>query len=270
MNTYKKSFILSIAILLTISIFIAQDNTNSTDSSNYNKQEGDIFIEMMDKKLYSNGPVLDNLEIIFQSKLDQFKSSGYFPQIYGSSLQATYYGLYILNALDELDMLDISKVVEYIMSNYNTSSHTFMDSYAYRYLDTDFNQRYYPYTSILEVNCYAILSLALLTRLDEINPQYSADFIHSCYNPKTSGFIGQPYSPSLHPNFRISAMDNTYYAIIALDVLGDDWSAYSSEQAELIAYIKGLQSEHPWEWYYGGFHNDNDTQWFHNSLQSSF
>jgi len=260
MNTLKRSFVFVILLLITISIFIAQDNANSTDSSDYNKQDDGTVIEGIDNVLYPSGPVHNNLKTSFQSKLDQFNSSGYFSQIYESSLQATYYGLYILNALDELEIINTFKVVEYIMSNYNTSSHTFMDSYAYRYLDTDFSQRFYPYSSILEVNCYAILSLAILGRLDEINPQYSADFIHSCYNPETSGFIGQPYSPSLHPNFRISAMDNTYYAIIALDVLGDDWSAYSSEQVELIAYIKGLQSEHPWEWYFGGFHNDNDTQ----------
>ena len=43
------------------------------------------------------------------------------------------------------NMVNASKVVEYIMSNYNTSSHTFMDSYAYRYLDTDFIQKFYHY-----------------------------------------------------------------------------------------------------------------------------
>ena len=89
----------------------------------------------------------------------------------------------------ELDTINQTAIIDYIMAQYDENSGLFMDKYAYRYLDTDFSQTYYPYTSVLEVNCYAILSLAVLDRLDLINSQDFVNFVWSCYNPSGSGFI---------------------------------------------------------------------------------
>jgi len=146
------------------------------------------------------------------------------------------------------------------MSTYNSSTHLFMDKYAYRYLDTDFTQdsHYRPLTSILEVNCYAILSLELFNALDLIDIDASIDFIWSCYNPTTSGFIGQPYSPSLEYYAKISTMDNTYYAIKNLDVLMDNWVGYTQERNDLIQSINSLQITDDGNPEFGGFLNDNE------------
>lgn len=203
----------------------------------------------------------NNINSIFAEKINDYATFGFFPQIYESSLQATYYGLYALEAIGKRDQVNETQITDYIMSNYNSSTHLFMDKYAYRYLDTNFTQlsHYYPLTSILEVNCYAILSLGLFNALDLIDIDASIDFIWSCYNPITSGFIGQAYNPSLEYYAKISTMDNTYYGIKTLDVLMDDWVGYTQERNDLIHYINLLQITNDKNPEFGGFMNDNET-----------
>ena len=195
------------------------------------------------------------IEEIFTQNLAKYSSMGYFPQLYEPSLQATYYALYILEALGNLDQINQSSITDYIMSHYDSYSHIFLDKYSYRYLDTDFSQGYYALTSILEVNCYALLSLDILGQLGIIDTQDSIDFIWSCYNPEGSenGFIGQPYSPNLIEEFKIATMDNTFFAVRTLDLLIDDWSSYNDEKTSIVQYITSLQLLN------GGFLNDNDT-----------
>jgi len=53
-------------------------------------------------------------------------------------------------------------------------------------------------------------------------------------------------------------MDNTYFATITIDVLGN-WADYPSERTAIINYINSLQSNNPFEWYFGGFENDNES-----------
>jgi len=202
---------------------------------------------------------LDNIESVFSAKLNNYSDLGYFPQIYESSLQATYYALNILNATEKLGEINQTKIVNYIMTHYNSSSHIFMDKYAYRYLDTDISKVYYPLSSVLEVNCYAVLSLDILGQLDLIEIQDSIDFIWSCYNPATSGFIGQPYDSSLPDFFKTSTMDNTYFAIATLDLLMTVWTGHSTERNALVQYINGLQSANSFHGKFGGFSNDEDS-----------
>ena len=217
------------------------------------------------------------IQEIFAQKLIQYSSLGHFPQIYEPSLQATYYVLYILEAIGKLNEINQTAMINFIKSHYDENSGTFMDNYAYRYLDTDFSQSYYPYTTVLEVNCYAILSLDILSRLDLIDSRKSRDFILSCFNPEGSenGFIGQPYDPQLLREFKIATMDNTYFAIKTLDLLINDWNGYNYERTRLINYINSLQSLNTLEWYFGGFYNDNDTNFdslgpFEYNLLSSY
>ena len=91
--------------------------------------------------------------------------------------------------------------------------------------------------------------------MDLIDIPDAKNFIRDCYNPDTSGFIGQPYSPSLHPSFKLSTLDNTYYVIISLEALGDDWSGHGSELLDVVYYIKSLQITDASP-FYGGFLND--------------
>jgi prenyltransferase beta subunit len=205
----------------------------------------------------------NNINSIFDDKINDFSIYGFFPQIYEASLQAMYYGLYILDSIGKLEIVNKTQMVKCIMSTYNEESNVFIDSYALRYLDTDFTEStVYPLTSLLEVNCYAILSLDLLNSLDLIDIGKSIDFIKSCYNPITSGFIGQPFSYDLEYYAKISSMDNTYYALKALDLLMDTWVGYTQQRDEIVQYINNLQETNNSSWEFGGFANDNESFYF--------
>ena len=195
---------------------------------------------------------------IMDSKLEAFSTLGYFPQTYLPSLQATYYALDSLQRIGRLNQINTSKLVDFIMSNFDEELNIFMDDYSRRYLDINISKTYYPLTSVLEVNCYAILSLDILNSLSLINTQDSINFIWSCYNPETSGFMGQEYNYFLPSSFKRSTLDNTYYAILTLDLLMDDWDDFQAEINELIQFINLLQSTDTFLWYFGGFYNDMD------------
>jgi len=252
-------FLAYLTVFISINLLII-DQALLNDRLTYNLNLHEHMQKDITNKLTENliiSSTKSNYEIItdtFTHKLSQYSSLGYFPQIYESSLQATYYALYILETLDALDQINETAITSYIISHYDNISQIFMDEYAYRYIDTDFSQCYYPYTSVLEVNCYAILSLNLLGQLDLINGEESVDFIWRCFNPEGSenGFIGQPYVSSLLNEFKIATMDNTYYALRTLALLMDDWSGYNNEITKIIQYINGLQSLN------GGFNNDNN------------
>ncbi len=206
-------------------------------------------------------PSTNNFDIvpeILNSKLDDYNSLGYFLQIYQPSLQATYYALSILEEVGRLSDINQTRILNYIMSCYNQSSFTFTDDYSQRYLNMNISKTYYPYSSLLEVNCYAILSLEILNSLILIDIQKSIDFIWDCYQPTTSGFIGKPYNSNLPDYFKVSTMDNTYFAIVILDLLMNDWNNHITEKNELIQYIQYLQSTNVFYWYFGGFENDID------------
>ena len=93
------------------------------------------------------------IDSIFAQKQTEHSMVGYYPQIYEPSLQATYYGLSILDMLGQLNLIDPSEITSYIMSFYDKNSHLFYDDYIFRYLDM--TNYYYPLSSFLEINCYA-------------------------------------------------------------------------------------------------------------------
>ena len=256
----------AIIILFVFAFIVCFSQMNMEGKGNY-------LLDGLDSPSSAN---FDTISSIFDDKLDSYNDSAFFPQIYESSLQANYYGLYILDSIGNLDSVDKPQHIQYIMSYYNSSSDLFMDKYAYRYLDTDFSHSYYPLSSVLEVNCYAILSLSLLDALYLINISKTIDFLWSCYNPITSGFIGQPYDSNLEETFKISTMDNTYFAIITLDLLMGSWADYTTQKSELIQYINSLQYSGVIGWKLGGFRNDNSgsfdslTILFEPNLLSSF
>ncbi|MFW9988855.1 MAG: hypothetical protein ACFFC3_09390, partial [Candidatus Odinarchaeota archaeon] len=200
----------------------------------------------------------DNVEDILDSKVNNYSSIGYFPQLYQPSLQATYYALYILEQIGRLTEINQADIIDFIMSCYDSISQRFIDDYARRYLDIDIYKTYYPYTSLLEVNCYAILSLDILESLDLIDIQESIDFIWSCYQQVSSGFIGQPYDYWLEDHFKIATADNTYFAVSTLDLLMNNWNGYSQEKNDIIEFLESLQSTNSFYWYFGGFENDED------------
>lgn len=213
----------------------------------------------------SNGEILQE---IFSQKIRQYQDDGYYTQMFDSSIQATYYGLYILDAIGKLEDINGTEVLNHIMSYYDGDMNLFMDKYAYRYLDTDFNQVYYPLNTQLEVNCYGIMSLDLLNSLNLIDTSKMISYIWDCYDTDTSGFIGQKYEQTLEEGFKISTMDNTFFAVYALDLLMDDWTLYTAERDQIIQYVNELQISQGAGWMVGGFLNDLNS--FFDSLSPLF
>ena len=218
-------------------------------------------ITSLDQKLYdSSEEIYDTIDSVFTSKNEDYSTYGFYPQLYEPSLQATYYGLYVLDVVGKLEQINETQIINYIMSTYNTEAHIFMDAYSYRYLDYDFtNWVLYPLTSLLQIHCYAILSLELLNSLALIDVEESKDFIWSCYNNFTSGFIGQPYHSSLEYYAQIATADNT---VQALDMLMGNWAGHTQERDDLISYINSLQISNSLNWDFGGFTNDNESFFF--------
>jgi hypothetical protein len=263
MNSMKKYlFCSSIILLVYCSFFAGTAFSNETINDPVLVQEQledtQIFFNLEPKTSSLNN--YETIESVFAQKLTDYSQLGYFPQYYEPSLQATYYALYILEALGKLEQIDQGHVLDYIMAHYNEETQIFMDKYSYRYLDTIFPNLYSPYTSVLQINCYAILSLDILNRLYMIDIQDSIDLIWSCFNPEgtENGFIGQPYDPTLSYGFKTATMDNCFFAITTLDLLLSDWSGYSSELASLISFVNGLQEDNSINDNLGGFYNERD------------
>lgn len=208
-----------------------------------------------------NGSALMAPEIvtnILSDKLTEFGLKGYFTQIYEPSLQATYYALYILDAIGRLHEIDTMQITAFIMSYYNRDENRFIDAYAQRFLDTNHSQYkefYYPFSSFLEINCYAILALDLLNNIHLVNSVSLLNFIWSCYNSETSGFVGYPYNQSNPDLLKLSTLDNTYYAIRVIDLF-DDWDSYPLRVTALQQHLLGLQSQGIDPSQLGGFFND--------------
>ena len=260
-NKYISYSCIAVLVFSTIYIGVVFSNTINSDSIFIQEQLEDRRNDFdLEPKASSTKNNYELIESIFTQKLADYTQLGYFPQYYEPSLQATYYALYILEAVGELDQINQTSILDYILSHYNEETHTFMDKYAYRYLDSIFPYLYYPYTSVLQVNCYALLSLNILGNLSMIGRQDSINFIWSCLNPEgtENGFIGQPYSTSLSNGFRTATMDNSFYAITTLDLLMDDWDGYGAERSKIVNFINGLQEDSSSSANFGGFYNDHN------------
>jgi len=202
----------------------------------------------------SDASNLEILQSVFDAKNADYATYGYYPQIYSGSLQATYYVLYVLDAIGELGDIDQQAIIDYIMSFYNSSSHIFSDENSDRYFASKIPGRYLPLSTLLQVNCYAVLSLDILNSISSINIADMITFIWDCYHPNLHGFIGQPYDTSLEEGFKVPTADNTYYGVITLDTLGVDWNLRSQERSDITSYIDGLQCLGSST----GFYNDNE------------
>ncbi|MBY9013161.1 MAG: hypothetical protein KGD70_12370 [Candidatus Lokiarchaeota archaeon] len=247
MQKRKKVILFGVISIVLLSCFMALSNKS---------------IAIPGSELYSSiespkSSAKTNFEIInsmFDSKNSAYGSNGYYPQIYSSSLQATYYALSILDAIERVDEIDQQWAIDYILSFYNSSSHQFLDENALRYLASEIPRRYLSLSTLLEVNCYAVLSLAMLNSLNQIDITEIINFIWDCYHPYLHGFIGQPYDSSLDEGFKIPTADITYYAVITLDLLGIDWNQYSQERIDIVSFVENLQCLG----YDTGFYNDNE------------
>jgi len=248
MHIRKFIFLLVILTGFVIGFLCTPDNTSKQLDSNQeitNFEKGLKYPESIPK--IAAGENFQMIEDVFSEKLNEYSANGEFNQIYEPSLQATYYALYILNAIDKLDDINKSAVGDYIMSHYDPVTHSFMDRYTLRYLDTDVT--FYPLTTLLETSCYAILSLSLLDQLTRIDSPDAISFILSCSDPTTKAFIGQPYTTCPSGILKVPTMDNTYYAVLTLETLGVDLGTMENDITDFIDTLQYTD---------GGFLNDED------------
>ena len=235
MKWKKTRVLVSIVLIVVLAYF-------STISITSVATPGERQNENFDLLATSDTSNLEILEAVFDAKNADFATYGYYSQIYSGSLQATYYALYILDAIGKLGGIDQQAAIDYVMSFYDTSSHIFSDENSDRYLASKIPGRYYPLSTLLEVNCYAVLSLDILNSINSIDIADMVTYIWGCYHPYLHGFVGQPYDSSLEEGFKVPTADNTYYAVITLDTLGFDWNSQPQERGDIALYIDGLQS----------------------------
>ena len=254
MKSKKFLIVSSVIIFVITSMVFPHKICSSFTLASENFRDGDE--ENPELSSLGNNDIINS---IFDARKSNYSNVGYFPQIYEPSLQATYYALYVLDVIGKLNYINQTEIINYIMSHYEISSNRFMDTLSYRYLDTDFSKTFFPLNSILEVNCYAILALNILNNTYLIDTEEMIDFIWDCYNPETSGFIGQPYTAELEDGFRVSTGDNTFFAIFTLNLLMDNWVGYSSKIQDIIQFINNLQYPGGLGGMGGGFRNDDNS-----------
>ncbi|MBY9007897.1 MAG: hypothetical protein KGD63_14240 [Candidatus Lokiarchaeota archaeon] len=240
-------------MLIVFSAFFISKTSTQLSAEQYISK--DNIISTSDLK--SNSKIIED---ILDGWIANYSENNYFSQEYIPSLQGTFYALYIFEALDKLDIINQTNIGNYVLDQFNDDYNFFIDDYVNRYMDQNYNWEFYPLTSILEINCYAILTLDILDQLDKINTEDMIQFIWSCYDSNAGGFIGQTYDPNLEEGFKTATLDNTYYAVKTLDILMENWNAYTNEIDAIINYINDLQNTIPEPIFFGGFLNDNNSE----------
>jgi hypothetical protein len=119
------------------------NNTTNSDSNLLHEQFDDLLVT-------SDSSNLEILEAIFDAKNAEYAINGYYSQIYSDSLQATYYALYVLDAIGKLGDIDQQAVIDYIMTFYNSSTDIFSDENSRRYSASKIPGRYFPLSTLLE------------------------------------------------------------------------------------------------------------------------
>jgi hypothetical protein len=160
----KPAFLFGLLIMSCLLLF-----PKVSGGSNEIKQKTDL----KSSSLNSNyGLLMGTMDGIF----DQYNTNSFFPTLYTPSLQGCYFTLSSYSRLGRLGAVNTTEVIDYIFDHYDYESNYFIDEYAVRYLNTDFEEYYLPLNTLLEVNSYAILSLGILDQLEVIDTQSMIDF----------------------------------------------------------------------------------------------
>jgi hypothetical protein len=160
MRTKNKKILVMIGVISIVFLAGFLSSTNEPTTAPIDPTEVNF-----QKLNASDSTNLDIINEIFDSKNSDYSTYGYYPQVYSDSLQAIYYALFVLDSIGKLGEIDQGEVITYLMSFYNSSSHQFVDTSAKRYLGSSIPGKYIPLNTLLEVNCYAVLSLDVLNSL---------------------------------------------------------------------------------------------------------
>ncbi len=171
MKCKKKPRVLVSVVLIVVLAYFSTVGIKSVTTHNDRQNED------FDLLAISDASNLEILQSVFDAKNADYATYGYYTQIYSSSLQATYYALYVLDAIGKLGEINQQAVIDYILSFYNSSSSIFSDENSQRYFASKIPGRYYPLSTLLQVNCYAVLSLDILNSINSIDIVEIIDFV---------------------------------------------------------------------------------------------
>jgi len=124
MKLLKTCIIAGILFIILVSMI-----TILHDTHNNNTLHESAYLTL-DEPHTAAGEAYNYIEDIFNEKYNEFTAQDYFSQTYESSLQATYYALYILKAAEKLDQVNQTAIFDYIITHYDESSERFTDGYA--------------------------------------------------------------------------------------------------------------------------------------------
>jgi len=135
MKVKKRSIAYFVLLVMIITLIFYPATQSFSEIKGYsNKKDTPLDLKALSPSAGNNNDIIDS---VFNAKIEDYNNHSYYSQVYESSLQATYYALYILNVLGKLDTINQSTMVNYILSHYEPSSDRFMDSLSYRYLTID-------------------------------------------------------------------------------------------------------------------------------------
>ncbi len=130
--------LLGLFISVNLILFFSTPSLNFNDDENSTKENTSIPIK--NNPVTSAGNNYDSIDEIVDAKISNYSTYGYFPQKYRPSLQASYYVLYILNAIGRISTINQTKLINVIMSHYEAGSNIFIDDYLRRYLDINISK----------------------------------------------------------------------------------------------------------------------------------
>jgi len=224
-------------------------------------------------RLSTSGYNQSDLDELLDGRLSDYNQSGCFQEYYTPSIRDTYFALYVLDAIDKLNRINESLILDYIMSKYDSINNEFQDNYSLRFYDLDNSDAYYQNSPLLTY-CYAVLSLNILGELGVLAQEDITNYIWSCHDSNSGGFFGHP-SPNPSPQ-NITTAENTFFAVKILNILNINWNNYLIQRDQIFSFLNSLQIQSPYNPFtHGGFNNDLedtvDTVLFYDpNLRSAF
>ncbi len=195
-----------------------------------------------------------DLDELLDGRLSDYNLYGCFQEHYTPSIRDTYFALYALDAIDKLDQINESIILNYITAHYNSTNNEFQDSYSLRFYDLVDSEAFYQNSPLLTY-CYAVLSLDIMGELDVLAHKNITNYIWSCHDSDTGGFFGHP-TPTTSPQ-NIPTAENTFFAVKVLNFLNFNWNNYAAQRSQIVSFLNSLQIQSPYNSFtHGGFNND--------------
>lgn len=184
--------------------------------------------------------------------INEIDSGDFFKYHSIPSLENTYFGLKILQDLNQLKSVNITLITNYIMSCFNETTGYFSDRYTglLNYLELYQQEGY----SKVAATDYAVLSLNILSELnilDVSQKEIIVNNIKSAINPNDGGFCDPQGFPMNTSNLNSSVM-LSYYSYLTLMLL-DPTSLTQDQLNTLVSFISSCQSTSSNNYICGGF-----------------